>query len=268
MPESRITRGIESTEGETSGTQSIRRAVATLRILAMRREGGAGLTEIARLSGQSHPTTHRILKALIAEGLVERRAGTRRYALGEQIRLLALSRPTGSRLLATAGPVLHALATELGDTIFLTQRSGLDTVCIARWLGSFPIQVTSLNVGDRRPLGVSSAGIIVLAQMSQHEVGDILAQNEPRLQGARFTAGQARAHIAAARRNGYALRDQGLVPGTKALSVAIRDTRGNAYAAITMAGLTRRLSPQRLPRVVERLLATADQIETTLNNRS
>ena len=249
---------------DTSGTQSIRRAVAVLRTLAMSRDAGSGLTDIARLTGQSHPTTHRILKVLISEGLVERKPATRRYALGEQVRLLALSRSRRPHLLAIAEPLLADLATSLGDTIFLTQRTGLDTICVARCLGSYPIQVASLNIGDRRPLGVSSAGIAVLAALPDGEVEDILSRNAPRLRAARSHMDQVRAMVAMARRSGYALRDQGLVPGTKAISVAISAPSGEVIAAITLAGLTRRMGTARIPALADRLASCADRIESRL----
>src|SRR6185436_17627484 len=75
------------------GTQSIQRAVGVLRILATARESGLGLTEIP---------------------------------------LLALSRRTRDPLLDIVRPHLRAAVGEIGDTGFLTRRTGLDTVCVAR----------------------------------------------------------------------------------------------------------------------------------------
>ena len=145
------------------GTQSIQRAVAVLRILATAREAGLGLTEISMLAELTRPTTHRILSVLVAEGIVEQRPGTRRYVVGEQIPLLALSRRTRDPLLDIVRPHLRAAVGEIGDTGFLTRRVGLDTVCVARQLGTYPIQVLAWDVGDRRPLGVTNAGIAILS---------------------------------------------------------------------------------------------------------
>ena len=77
------------------GTQSIQRAVAVLRLLATAREAGLGLTEISMHAELTRPTAHRILSVLVAEGIVEQQQGTRRYVVGEQIPLLALSRREG-----------------------------------------------------------------------------------------------------------------------------------------------------------------------------
>jgi hypothetical protein len=132
-----------------------------LRILATARQNGLGLAEISMHAELTRPTTHRILSVLVAEGIVEQRCSTRRYMVGEQIPLLALSRRTRDPLLEIIRPHLRAAVTEIGDTGFLTRRAGFDTVCVARQLGTYPIQVLAWDVGDRRPLGVTNAGIAI-----------------------------------------------------------------------------------------------------------
>src|SRR4051794_37297358 len=128
------------------GTQSIQRAVAVLRILATAPESGLALTEISVQAELTRPTTHRILSVLVGEGIVEQRPGTRRYVVGEQIPLLALSRRTRDPLLDIVRPHLRAA---VGEIVFLTRRTGLDTVCVARQLGTYPIQVLAWDVGER-----------------------------------------------------------------------------------------------------------------------
>ena len=86
------------------GAQSIRRAIGVLRILAAARDAGLGLSEIARQTGLTRPTAHRMLGVLIGEGIVEQRARTRRYVVGEQLPLLALARPTATPLMAAGIP--------------------------------------------------------------------------------------------------------------------------------------------------------------------
>ena len=76
--------GADATRDIPGGTQSIQRAVAVLRILATARETGLGLTEISVQAALPHPTAHRILRILIAEGIVEQKRGTRRSLLGSR----------------------------------------------------------------------------------------------------------------------------------------------------------------------------------------
>ena len=245
------------------GAQSIRRALNVLRILATARHAGLGLSEIARQADLTRPTAHRILNTLVSEGVVEQKMRTRRYAVGEQVPLLALARPAASPLLVAALPHLNAVVDQLGDTGFLTVRTGLDTVCLARRFGDYPIQVLALSVGDRRPLGVSSAGYAVLARLGAHEARSIVLQNRHRFLSYRVSVDEALQAVTHARKLGYALRERGLVPGTRAVSVTI-DAGGEALAALTIAAIARRLPNARVATIVGRLREHAAQIEAGL----
>lgn len=257
------------TERARDGAQSIRRAISVLRILAAARDAGMGLSEIAQQTELARPTVHRILRVLMGEGIVEQRPRTRRYALGEQIPLLALARPAATPIIAAGVPALGAVVEELGDTGFLTLRTGLDTVCVARRVGRYPIQVLAIEVGDRRPLGVSSAGIAILASLPTGTVRSILAQNRQRLPVYGMGVQDSLRAITIARERGFTLRERGLVPGTRALSVTVQhQTKAGAapvLAALTIAAVVRRLPSQRVEQVVERLRACAAQIEGALD---
>lgn len=246
------------------GAQSIRRALAILRTLAVSRETGLGLVEIADLTGLRQPTAHRILKALVVEGIVERKQRTRRYALGSEIHHLALARPARSRVLQAAEPHLRQLGAEIGDTVFLTLRTGLDTICIARQLGSHPIQVLALDVGDRRPLGVSSAGFAIMAAMSSATCRRILTENRSRIGALGLSPGVVAASITQARSLGYSVRERGIVPGTRAVSIAFRDEAGGRNAAITVAAIARRLQSSRAAEVAQILKRSAGEIESAI----
>jgi DNA-binding IclR family transcriptional regulator len=202
---------------------------------------------------------------LIEEGVVERNAKSGRYAIGQQVPELALARQSRSPLLAAAEPFLTEVSRQLGDTLFLTVRTGLDALCVARRIGAYPIQVLSIEVGARRPLGVSSAGVAILAAMSPHEARKIVLANQVRFEAYRTNASTVLNQIAAARRKGYGLRDIGLVPGTKSMSAWIRAPDGEPAAAITMSAIKSRLSPRRESEVAETLVKTASSIEAAIS---
>ena len=103
-------------DGAVAGAQSIRRALSVLRALAEGQDAGVGLSDVARAPGVSRPTVHRIVRGLMEEGLVEQNARNRRYAIGEQVSILALARRARSPLLLAAQPHLDRLAKMIGDT--------------------------------------------------------------------------------------------------------------------------------------------------------
>jgi DNA-binding IclR family transcriptional regulator len=246
------------------GAQAIRRAMAVLRILAAGREDGLPLGEVVQATGLTRPTVHRIVHALIEEGIVERSGKTGRYAIGGQVLELALARPSRSPLLAAADGILQQVSERVGDTLFLTVRTGNDTLCVDRRIGSFPIQVLSIEVGARRPLGVSSAGIAILAAMPAQEARKIVAANEARLPAYRIDVSTVLAQIADARRRGYNLRDVGLVQGTKSLSTWIKSADHRPVAAITLSAVRTRLGPRREAELAEVLLDASRAIERAI----
>jgi DNA-binding IclR family transcriptional regulator len=243
------------------GGQAIRRALAVLRTLAVGGEKGVPLAEIVQATSLARPTVHRIVHVLIEEGIVEHSERTGNYVVGRQVPELALARPSRSPLMVAAEPHLAAASAELGDTLFLTMRTGLDTLCVARRIGSYPIQVLSIEIGVRRPLGVSSAGVAILAAMPAPEARKIVLANETRFGAYRTDTATVLGQIQLARRRGYNLRDVGLVQGTKSLSAWIRTPDGQPAAAITLSAMRNRLSPRRTIEVADILLATARAIE-------
>lgn len=246
------------------GAQAIRRAMAVLRILAAGREQGLPLADVVQATGLTRPTVHRIVHALIEEGIVERHGKTGRYAIGGEVLELALARPMRSPLLAAADGVLKQLSQQVGDTLFLTVRTGNDTLCVDRRIGSYPIQVLSIEVGARRPLGVSSAGVAILAAMPAPEARKIVAANEARFAAYRTDASTVLGQIAAARRQGYNMREVGLVQGTKSISTWIRTSDHRPVAAITLSAVRPRLGPRREGELAEILLDAARTIEQAI----
>jgi DNA-binding IclR family transcriptional regulator len=264
MADSRSRRSDQDRQEPRQGAQAIRRALTVLRILAAGREEGVPLLEVVQSTGLTRPTAHRILHVLIEEGIVEKSPKSGRYAIGRQVPELALARQSRSPLLTAAEPYLARVSQQVGDTLFLTARTGLDTLCIARRIGTYPIQVLSIEVGARRPLGVSSAGIAILAALPAAEARRIVSDNHMRFQGYRTTVELALEQIAVTRRRGYCLHHTGLVHGTKAISTTIRALDGQPAAAITIAAVRSRLGPRREDEIVEVLKLASAAIEQTL----
>jgi len=257
---------VEPRKEPKQGAQAIRRALALLRILAAGRETGLPLAEVVEATGLTRPTVHRMLHVLIEEGIVERSERTGRYAIGNQVPELALARPSRSPLRAAADDVLSRISQEIGDTLFLTVRTGNDTLCIDRRIGAYPIQVLSIEIGARRPLGVSSAGVAILAALPPQEARKIVAANQARFATYRTRAPHVLAQVTAARRRGYYLREVGLVQGTKSISTLIKTADGRPAAAITVSAVRSRLGPRREQEVAEILLGACRTIEQTLRS--
>ncbi|MEZ2295098.1 IclR family transcriptional regulator [Variovorax sp. RCC_210] len=244
-------------EGTTAGAQSVRRALAVLRVLATGQERGVRLTDVVSHTGLNRPTVHRLLRVLVEEGAVEQDLATRRYLVGGEVSLLGLARASRFPIQAIAEPHLRHLSESLGDTAFLTIRNGTDSVCIDRRPGSFPVKVLSIEIGARRPLGVGVSGLVLLASLPADEAADVVRRNARRLEALHVDPAELLERAVRTRAQGYAYAPVGVVPGSRAVAVPICLADGRTVAGLAIATITERLPDARVQGVVEQMRARA-----------
>jgi len=254
---------------DTSGAQTVDRAVAILRLLASAGESGLRLIDLQNASGLSKPTVHRLLGSLLQHGLVEQDDDSRRYRLGMEMAVLGWSVSSGrADLRQLCGPEMQALADETGDTAFLAVRSGYDTVCIERKMGPYPIKAFTVDVGTRRPLGVGAGGIIMIAAMPEDEAELVFESiREPLRSYPNVPEATLRQAVARARDDGYALSDGLVMAGVRGLAVLVRDARGAPAAALSLSAVQDRIRPERVPALVKALEERKRRIERSLAGR-
>src|SRR6185369_6681577 len=96
------------------------------------------------------------------------------YLLGDAALVLGIAMQGRDHIRERARPTLVRLAELSGDTLLLSTRSGLESVCIDREFGSFPIRANYLDLGSRRPLGVGAGSLSLLAWLPDDEVATVL----------------------------------------------------------------------------------------------
>jgi len=238
------------------GAQTIQRAIRLLKLVASQSERGIRLVDIAEKMKLELPTAHRLLKALMTEGMLAQHAGTRRYRMGSTLFELGLAAAHQINLHDICMPVLRKLAESSGDTSFLFARSGNDSVCIARVQGTYPIQTPAVPVGGRQPLGVNAGGLALLASLPESEVAAIVKDIAPRLDAyGHLDAVQLREHWRRAVKVGYALIGNRAVPGVTAIGLPILNKTGLPIAAITVAAISSRMGQERIDEILPLLRA-------------
>lgn len=231
-----------------------------LRLVAESQEQGLRLTDLCAMSGLQRPTAHRLLQVLVDESAIERDGTTRRYRIGTEMLLLGLARPGGLPMRAAADPYLLQLAQRAGDTVFLSLRHGSDSVCIARHTGHYAIQVLSIEVGVRRPLGASVSGVVLLSGLEAPEARALVKANEPRLLHHGVASSQLLRRVQQARQHGYTFATSGVMPGTSAMAVPVLGADGRVLAAISIAAMAHRLARPRTLEVKAMMQDTATAI--------
>ncbi len=241
------------------GVSAVSRLFAVLRSLGNSPEAGERVTQLAERIGLSQPTTHRLLRSLMDEGMVEQdarskigRASSKRYRLSLEFFALAARAGRSGNLRELVRPALLRLSASLGDSLFLLARSGFDAICLDRSEGPFPIRTFTGDIGGRVALGVGQGSLAILAFLPEDERETVIRYNLPRLRDFHLY-------------DEVFLRNTGVLQGMAGLAVPILDRDGRAVAALSVATITDRLGPDRLPTVVELLKREAAEIGPRIN---
>jgi DNA-binding IclR family transcriptional regulator len=236
----------EEVAAPSSAGQGIERVTTILKALAVRARTGARLTDIAVATGLSKSTVHRFIGTLMAEGLVETDSKTGLLYLGFEVCVLGAAAANRFGLVDLSRDALTELERLTQDTIYLSVRADNDAICIDRLVGSYPIKVLTLDIGDRRPLGVGAGSLALLAGLTDEEIEPILAANAHRLADyPAFAPDSLRKMVSQTREKGYAFNDGRIIPGMCALAVPIIDRAGRPLAALAVAATTDRMQGRR-----------------------
>ncbi|WP_353235786.1 IclR family transcriptional regulator [Diaphorobacter ruginosibacter] len=251
---------------KAAGSQVVQRVALLLRLVASGQRSGLRLADLYRAAGLERPTVHRLLQALVAERLLRQDADTRRYYLGPAMYEMGLAASPKIALRDICHPHLQRIATLTGDTVFLTERSGLDGVCTDRAEGDAPIKVYVLEIGKRRPLTVGGGAAAILSAMDNDELNRVFKANLERTlkKYPRYSESALRRSITRGRARGYIARNLLEIPDIRTIGVPIRDAQGTPIAGISLSTISSRLDEERTEHVARLMLEAVSAIEKSL----
>lgn len=253
---------------ERSGAQMIQRCAALLKLVTARNRDGLRLVDLHQAAGLARPTTHRILQALVAERLLRQDERSKRYHLGALIYEMGLAATSPYDLRDVCQPFLQSLAADTGDTVFLTIRSGFDSVCAGRAEGAYPIKAYVTDVGRHRPLNIGAGALAFLSGLSDDEIERIYQVNRERIAGAYpgFRERVMWESIRHARSHGYLVNEVIEVEGIRSIAMPVVGAHGAPVGGISVSTLKKRLTGSLLSRKVEMLRAAVEGVEAKLRS--
>lgn len=239
------------------GAQAVRRALQLLQGFG---EAGssASVTDLARRSGLTLSTTHRLLKVLAAEGFLTQDPDTARYQLGPAV--IELGR------LAYRRRALQRAEPELAD---LALRTGATADLALRW-GAYAVIVSGGSVehdqpgGLRRPLHSTALGKVLLAWSPDEERLDELGPLEPLTSRTITDPASLADELARVREQGYAVNDGESALGVRTIAVPVRDAAGRARFALALRSSPTAMPTARLGWFVDQATACAAALEVLL----
>lgn len=224
-----------------SAINSVQKACRILRALTEPKVNR--LSEVAAEAGLNKVTTLRILEVLTREGFVRREEKTKTYSLGDEVFVLSASLKDRDDLRLRARPALLRLAALSEDSAMLSVRSGTETVCVDREVGTFPLRAAFLEVGSRRPFGIGAGSMAMLAWLSDEEIEAILPLVEKRLAAyPKVSMTWIRNEIPRCRERGYTLFLNMLVDRMGGIGVPVFGPDGRPVAALSISALSDRIS--------------------------
>ena len=227
----------------SDGVRSVERALQLLEIAAA--ENSLRLTDFVSRSDLQKTTVLRLLRTLVDCGYLELEADY--YRLGPSLIRLATKSVPQIDHFANSSRVVHAIAEECGDSVYLSLRAGENSVCIEAANGDYPVKTLTLRKGDVRPLGVGAGSLAVLSALGETELDKTLpiaAELAREWRG--FDQASLRRAVEQTRKQGYALNPSKIIPGVTGIGIPIFSSSGVVLGALSVASLNERMGLERL----------------------
>jgi len=224
------------------GAQAALRAIRLLKVFTIQ-QPEMSLAELSEASGLNKTTTHRLLRALQSESLIERNPATSQYSLGAGLMALGVQALASSDLRRRVRPMLKTLARESGETATLEVPVDGSMLILDEVTGRHVVGAAG-NVGTIWPLHATSSGKAYMAfeEDGISELADELFPLTPRTLTSKEMI---QPQLFDIRRRGYAVTVGELEEGFTAIATVIRGALGNVQGTISICGPSTRFSPTR-----------------------
>jgi IclR family acetate operon transcriptional repressor len=245
-------RGIEpkssaATEPRDGGVQSVDRALVIIETLAEDDEGYR-LSDLAVRTGLSTSTAHRLLATLEKRRFVHFDRIQSKWHVGAQSFAVGATFARRRNFVAQAMPYLRKLRDLTRETANLAVVDDQSIIVLTR-MESREIMRSLTKVGGRVAMVASGVGKAVLATYSDEDVNAIICrQGMPRLtEKSIVRPGELFKELQTIRRQGYAVDDEEARIGLRCIAAVVYNDCCEPLAAISVSGMTSRLTNDRLP---------------------
>lgn len=243
--------------------QSLDRGLAVIRAFGPDRER-LSLSEVARATGLTRAAARRFLLTLVSLGYV--RSDGREFSLRPRVLELGYAYLSGLSLPDVAAPHMEELVARLHESSSISVLDGQHVVYVVR-VPTKRIMTVAISVGTRFPAYATSMGRVLLAALPPAELDRYLEQARLTPLTARTVTDPARLRelLAGVAEQGYAIVDQELEEGLRAVAAPIRGAADVGTAAINVSAHASRISMAAMhEEILPAVLETAKQIEADL----
>jgi IclR family transcriptional regulator, acetate operon repressor len=245
---------------------SVARAADVLLLFGHDDRRDLGVTDVATALGLSKAVVHRTLTTLVAKGLLEVDATSRRYRVGPAVLALGLRYADALDVRQLAAPSLRSLSDLTGETATLSIRSGDERVYVDQVRPDREVQM-SVTIGRGYPLHAGASSKAFLAFLPEPERrAELERALEPLTAQTVTTPTELEAELEAIRHRGYARSVEERQSGAASVAAPVLDHRGSPVAVLSVCGPMERLTP-RVDQIADHLLAETHRLSNRLGYR-
>src|ERR1700730_11604640 len=232
----------EPQEGEKT-VQIVHRIASVLR--AFGKQGLLGITDLSSATGLPKPATHRLVTALVNEGLLVQDEDSHKYALSLRVTALGASILNSHTVRKTARPILMELRDKTHESVHLAVLEGMEAVIIDTEDSYYVVRAVNVP-GQHLPAHAVSTGKVMLAYQWEVRLREILSHTtltrytDRTITDSRLLLEELR-HV---RSLGYAISCGELEEGIDAVAAPIFDHPGTVVAAVSIGGPSERCRPK------------------------
>lgn len=227
------------------------------------------LSAVSQKVGLSPGSARRVLVTLTKLGYVFYDENDRRFHLSARTLQLGYSYLASLPAFSLIQPRLVELSDKLDESCSIMTLDGREVVCIARATAK-RLQRDYMSVGTRFPANASSAGKLMLGDLSETEFDRMFPADQMLPAVTPFTIndlGKLRAQIAQARKQGWIYTNQETALGMASLAVPIR-VGGRVRHGLSTSAILTYDGPTIVDRYLPDMLKAAEAIERFLEIRN
>lgn len=247
-----------------AGTQVIARTFQILRCFDTHHQT-LSLAELVKLTGLRPPTAHRILQALVNEGILVQDSDTARYRPGYWLVKLGDLARQGNDLIRVSQRHLAELHKKWGEAIVIdVPDKDLKMVSVLIIPSTYRLG-TSENYDAPTYPHCTAAGKVVLAHLPVGELDEFLKRDLPQMTANTITDREMlRKELARVRERGYSTNIEEQELGLVAIGAPIRNAKGKVVASLSIGGPSARMARENYARIIESTVQTAMAISAEL----
>ena len=251
-------------DARDGGVQSVDRALSILETLAEDDEGYR-LSDLAVRTGLSASTVHRLLATLESRRFVQFDRAQSKWHVGVRSFTVGASFARRRNFSTQAIPYLRKLRDLTRETANLAVVDDEFIIVLTR-MESREIMRSLTQVGGRVAMVTSGVGKAVLATYSDEDVGAVIRHHGmPRLtEKSIVRPGDLFKELEKIRKQGFALDDEEACISLRCIAAVVYNDCAEPLAAISVSGMTSRLTDDRLPEIGQIVREVAGELTVAL----